>query len=126
MAAILSVSARPRLSDVTSDADLCAELLDEGLVAYVAGAGSLAEFRRWLSGSEADRLRIASRLAAVRRVILAFDAENCLPLVEPWLREVDATGEIPARLIRDRGDDDKNGAIVAEAAEQWLKRRLAA
>jgi hypothetical protein len=125
MAAILHAATRRQLSDMARDADLCAEVLDEGMVAYVTGARSIAEYRRWLSGSDEERLRAASRLAAVRRVILAFDAENCLPLVEPWLREVDATGEVPARLIRDKGDDEKVGAVVAEAAEQFLKRRVA-
>jgi hypothetical protein len=123
MAAILSALSRRQLSDMTSDADLCAEVLDEGLVAYVAGADSIDDYRRRLAGSDYDRVRVAVRLAATRRVILLFDAANCLFLAEPWLREHGAAGDTPARLIRDKGDDDKIAAIVAEAAEEWLARR---
>jgi hypothetical protein len=123
MAATLSATSRRHLSDLTGDAALCEEILDEGIVAYVAGADSVKEYRQRLTGTEDDRLRIASRLAAARRVILIFDAENCLPLAGPWLREIGATGETPAGLIRDKGDDEKVGAVVAEVAEQWVKRR---
>jgi hypothetical protein len=119
-------TSRRRLSDMMRDAALCGEVLDDGIVAYGAGAVSVMDYRRGLVGSEAERLRIAPRLAALRRVILIFDSANCLPLVGPWLREFGAAGDIPARLIRDKGDDEKVDAVVAEAAEQWVRRRQSA
>ena len=111
---------------MTRDATLCAEVLDESVVVYLAGADSVADYRRRLTGSEEDQLRVASRLAAARRVILVFDAENCLSLAGPWLREFGAAGDTPARLIRDKGDDEKTGAVVAEVAEQWVRRQVSA
>ncbi|GID26895.1 hypothetical protein C8E87_1981 [Paractinoplanes brasiliensis] len=109
--------------DLSRDAKVCAAVLDLALVAYLAGANSLGEYRHWLSEDSEKRRDVASRLAAARRVIAVFRAENRLALAEPWLREVGAAGDIPARVIRDKGDDEAIGVMVAEAASQWLKQR---
>ena len=116
-----SVVDRP-ISDVSRDHDVCAAILDPSLVAYIAGARSLAEYRRWLTGDVDHHRRIASRLAATRRVIAVFRSENRLAMAEPWLREADAAGDVPARVIREKGDDEAIGAMVAESASQWLKQ----
>ncbi|NMO54074.1 hypothetical protein HH310_23180 [Actinoplanes sp. TBRC 11911] len=104
------------------DAELCAAILDPSLIAYLAGARSLGEYRRWLSSDVAMR-RVAPRLAAAGRVIAVFHAENRLAMVEPWLREAGAAGDVPARVIRDKGEDEAIGTMVAEAASQWLTQR---
>lgn len=122
MAASLPTAAERPTQDVGRDAELCAAILDPSLIAYIAGARTLSEYQRWLSTDE-TRQRIASRLAATRRVIAVFRSENRLSMVEPWLREVSATGDVPARVIRDKGDDEGIGAVVAEAANQWLRLR---
>jgi hypothetical protein len=123
MSAILPALSHQQLSEMTSDAELCHQVVDDRIVAYITGAESIDDYRRQLYGSVETRMRIALRLAILRRVILLFDAENRLFLVEPWLREFGAAGDTPARLIRDKGDDDKVSAIIAEAAEAWLNRR---
>jgi hypothetical protein len=123
MAASMPTATERPVQDVSRDADLCAAVLDPSLIAYLAGARSLGEYRRWLSGDAETRRRIASRLAAARRVIAVFRAENRLAMAEPWLRELGAADDIPARVIRDKGDDEAIGAMVAEAASQWLKQR---
>ncbi|WP_133872826.1 hypothetical protein [Paractinoplanes brasiliensis] len=122
MAASASAVEGPVL-DLSRDAKVCAAVLDLALVAYLAGANSLGEYRHWLSEDSEKRRDVASRLAAARRVIAVFRAENRLALAEPWLREVGAAGDIPARVIRDKGDDEAIGVMVAEAASQWLKQR---
>jgi len=122
MTASVSAVERPVL-DVSRDAEVCAAVLDPSLVAYLSGAGSLGEYQRWLSEEGEKRRDVASRLAAARRVIAVFRAENRLALAEPWLRESGAAGDIPARVIRDKGDDEAIGTMVAEAASQWLKQR---
>lgn len=109
--------------DVARDHDVCAAVLDPSLIAYIAGARSVAEYRSWLTGDTETRRRIASRLSAVRRIIAVFRAENRLGMAEPWLREAGAAGDVPARVIRNKGDDEGIGAVVAEAATQWLKQR---
>jgi hypothetical protein len=113
-------------ADIMSDADLCTAVVGEELTAYVAGAESVGQYRRWLAGDAAGRRLIAPRLAATRRVVLAFQAENAVGLCQPWLRDVGAAaGDIPARIIRDKGDDEAVGAVLAEAAGDWLRRRRA-
>lgn len=101
---------------------MCAAVLDPSLVAYIAGARSLAEYRSWLTGDADTHRGIASRLSATRRVIAVFRAENRLAMAEPWLREAGAVGDIPARVIRDKGDDEAIGGMIAEAASQWLNQ----
>ncbi|WP_213013436.1 hypothetical protein [Paractinoplanes toevensis] len=117
-----SVADRP-IRDVSKDNDVCAAILDRSLIAYIAGARSLAEYGLWLTGDANTRCRIASRLLATRRVIAVFRAENRLAMAEPWLREAGAAGDIPARVIRDKGDDEAIGAMVADAASEWLRQR---
>jgi hypothetical protein len=123
MAAISPARTHRQQSDVARDADLCRAVLEERLIAYLCGADSVDEYREWLASGDQTDLRIALRLAITRRVILLFDAANCLPMAAPWLREFGAAGDTPARLIRDKGDDDKVSAIITEAVEQWLARR---
>ncbi len=112
-------------ADIMSDADLCAAVVGEELTAYVAGAESVGQYRRWLAGDAGRRRLIAPRLAATRRVLLAFQAENAVGMCQPWLRDVGAAGEVPARIIRDKGDDEAVGAVLAEAAGDWLRRHRA-
>jgi hypothetical protein len=123
MTASLPTATERSVADMSRDAELCATVLGAPLTAYIAGADSVDEYRRWLSGDGEARSRIAPRLAAVRRVITVFRAENWLSMVRPWLREAGAAGDIPARVIRDKGDDEAISAMVAEAASQWLRLR---
>jgi hypothetical protein len=123
MAASESAVERPVL-DLSRDAEVCAAVLDPSLVAYLAGASSLGEYQRWLAEEGAKRRDVAVRLAVARRVITVFRAENRLALAEPWLRESGAAaGDIPARVIRERGDDEAIFATVDKAAGQWLEQR---
>lgn len=122
MTASVSAVERPVL-DLLRDSEVCATVLDLSLVAYLAGAGSVGELQRWLAEEGDNRRGIGSRLAAARRVIAIFRAENRLGMAEPWLRESGAAGDVPARVIRDKGDDEAIGAMVAEAASQWLRQR---
>ena len=112
-------------TDLMSDAGLCAAVVGEELTAFVAGAESVGQYRRWLSGDAAHRRLIIPRLAATRRVLLAFQAQNAVGMAQAWLRDVGA-GEIPARIIRDKGDDEAVGTLLAEAADDWLRRRRVA
>lgn len=120
-----TISAEPdRLRiDVAADARLCEAALGEPLAAFLAGAESIAHYRRWLSGGDEELRPIAPRLAAARRVILVFEAENESALAAAWLREVGAAAEVPARMIRHKGDDESVGAHLAEAAARWMSRR---
>jgi hypothetical protein len=122
MAASVSAVEQPVL-DLSGDAEVCAAVLDPYLVAYLAGADSLREYERWLSGEGEGRRDAAPRLAAARGVIAVFRAENRLALAEPWLRESGEADDIPARVIREKGDDEKVGLMVTEAASQGLKQR---
>jgi len=122
MAASLSGVERPVL-DLSKDAEICAAILDSHLVAYLAGADSLAQYQGWLAGQGERERDPVPRLAAARGVIAVFRAENRLALAEAWLREPGAADGVPARVIREKGDDEKIGMMVAEAASQWLKQR---
>lgn len=114
-------------ADVNRDARLCTEVLGEPLTAYLTGADVLSEYRRWLAGDDESRRRIAPRLAAGRRVIQAFRADDATAMAQPWIREAGvAGGHMPARLIRDKGDDEAVGADLADAAARWLSARRSA
>jgi hypothetical protein len=112
--------------EVAADARLCEVALGEPLAAFVVSAESVGQYRRWLSGGEDELRSIAPRLAAARRVILVFEAENDSGLAAAWLREVGAAAEVPARMIRHKGDDESVGTHLAEAAVKWLSRRRSA
>ncbi|BEL06300.1 hypothetical protein Q0Z83_044910 [Actinoplanes sichuanensis] len=105
---------------VRTDARLCELVLGESVTAYLANADSVEEHRARLRVG-GDQLRgAAPRLAAVRRVILAFQIENALGSVATWLRFGHQPDEVPARIIRDQGDDERLCAGLAEAASKWL------
>lgn len=124
MAAQRSSATEHRTAEVLSDVGLCQAVLGEPLTAYLSGADTVGQYRRWLTaGGEEFHRRIAPRLAAARRVILSFRARNEVTMAQPWLREVSVTGDVPARFIRDKGDDETVGATLAEAAAQWLNER---
>jgi hypothetical protein len=125
MAVELSTESRRQVSDVMSDARLCVAVLGQPLTAYLAGADSLGQYRQWLADGDQLCQRIAPRLAAGRRVIMAFRAENEVAIAGPWLREVGPAGDVPARVIRDKGDDEAVGGVLADAAGQWLNSRSA-
>ncbi|MFF5076072.1 hypothetical protein ACFY36_03405 [Actinoplanes sp. NPDC000266] len=118
-------ASRERTADSTgatpsADARLCEAVLGELLTAFVAGAESVVQYRTWLTGTDDELRRIASRLAAARRVILVFQAENETRLVGAWLRDVGSAAEMPARMIRHKGDDESVGLQLADAAARWL------
>ncbi|XVU28414.1 hypothetical protein ACQPZJ_15620 [Actinoplanes sp. CA-054009] len=108
--------------DVAADARLCEAALGEPLTAFVAGAESVVQYRAWRDGTDDERRRIASRLAAARRVILVFQIENDTRLAMAWLRDVGSAAEVPARMIRHKGDDESVGLHLAESAARWLAR----
>ncbi|MFI5909606.1 hypothetical protein [Dactylosporangium sp. NPDC051541] len=106
----------------TSGIDRCVSLLGEELTAYIAGAGTVREFRLW----RADRRRwsdFGTRLQGAVEVADTFARANRLGAAAGWLREVGAAGiagRSPARLLREAtGDTFKR---VQEAAERFTKR----
>ena len=115
---------RPRTKpngDLGSLARQCVPVLGAELTAYLAGADSLGQFERWLTGSE----RLARELAAVRlaagaEIIRIFGAENVLSMVGPWLREIGEYAQAPARIIRAAGFDDDAIKDVIQAAIFWV------
>ena len=120
---------RPRTKptgDLGSLARQCVPVLGVELTAYLAGADSLGQFERWLTGDtrmpmDLGAVRLAAvRLAAGAEVIRIFGAENNLSMAGPWLREIGDYVEAPARTIRCAGFDDDAIKDVIQAATLWV------
>jgi hypothetical protein len=121
---------RPRTKpngDLGSLARHCVPVLGAELTAYLAGADSLGQFERWLTGTERMPRELAAvRLGAGAEIIRIFGAENSLSMVGPWLREIGEYAQAPARIIRNAGFDDDAVKDVIQAATMWTARQRAA
>ena len=109
--------------DVLSDARLCEVVLGEPLTAYLADAESVGQYRNRLFAGGDQLRRAVPRLAAARRVILAFQIENAVGSAAAWLRGFGSASDVPARMIREQGDDETLGTELAETAGKWLSDR---
>ncbi len=101
------------------DAELCVTALGAELTAYVAGAVSVAEFESWLSGARRPPWQVRRRLAAAAELVTVFEAANQSALAAAWLREMDPTGYVPARVLRFSSGDETSVKALLEAAEIW-------
>ena len=108
---------------VRTDATLCEVVLGEPLTAYLTGADSIGEYRAWLRGDGGRPHRVANRLAAARRVVLAFQIENATGTAAAWLRGFGAAADAPAEAIRNDGDNEILGTELEHTAGKWLSDR---
>ena len=101
------------------DAALCIVTLGAELTAYVAGATNVAEFDSWLAARDGPAWQVRRRLAAAAELVNIFVTANRSALTAAWLREMDPTGCMPARVLRFfRGDETSIKALL-EAGETW-------
>ncbi|AGZ45938.1 hypothetical protein [Actinoplanes friuliensis] len=109
------------LSPVDDQADLCVTALGRQLTAYVAGAGSVEEFESWFAGRARPDRRVAGRLSAAAEVISVFEAANRTTLAAAWLREMDPSGYVPARVLRLSEGDPTTAKALIETAIAWVQ-----
>ncbi|WP_433721878.1 hypothetical protein ACQP2Y_41955 [Actinoplanes sp. CA-051413] len=106
-------------SSVEDDAALCVTALGVELTAYVAGAASVAEFESWFAGGQRPAGPVRRRLAAAAELVNVFEAANQSALAAAWLRELDPTGYVPARVLRISEGDEASVKSLLEAAAIW-------
>jgi hypothetical protein len=113
----------PRVTEQDSPAvTLCVTALGADLTAFVTGADSREQFESWLVDPAAATPYLALRVAAAVELIDAFATGNRVSLAGPWLSEVGADGQVPARLLRVwTGDESlfktlQAGAVAAASA----------
>jgi hypothetical protein len=108
----------PRVTGQDSPAvALCVSALGVDLTAYVTGADSREQFESWLVDAAAATPYLALRVAAAVELIDAFATGNRVSLAGPWLSEVGADGQVPARLLRAwTGDESLFKTLQAGAA----------
>ncbi|MGW4941656.1 hypothetical protein ACWEOZ_08725 [Actinoplanes sp. NPDC004185] len=104
---------------VQDDAALCVTALGVELTAYVAGADSVAEFESWFAGGQRPAWPVRRRLAAAAELVNVFEAANQSALAAAWLRELDPTGYVPARVLRISSGDEASVKSLLEAAAIW-------
>ena len=106
-------------SSVADDAALCVTALGAELTAYVAGAASVAEFDSWFAGGRSPGWLVRRRLAVAAELVSVFEAANQSALAAAWLRELDPTGYVPARVLRLASGDEAGMKSLLEAAAIW-------
>lgn len=106
-------------SPVDNHAELCVAALGAELTAYLAGAASVAEFESWFTPPARPDGSVARRLAAAAEIISVFEAANRTALTGAWLREVDPSGYVPARVLRLSEGDEISVKALLEAAGAW-------
>jgi len=106
-------------ASVQDDAALCVTALGAELTAYVAGAATVAEFQSWLAADRGPGWQVRRRLAAAAEVVSVFASANQSALAPAWLREMDPTGYVPARVLRQSEADAISVKALLEAAEIW-------
>lgn len=109
-------------ASVLTDANICEVVLGEPLTAYLSGADSVELYHASLRADGDQLRRVANRLAAARRVILAFQIENAAGTAAAWLRGL-GTSDVPADAIREDGDNETLGAEMEQTASKWLSDR---
>ena len=103
---------------VEDDAALCVTALGAELTAYVAGAATVAEFESWLAAGPAPE-PVRRRLTAAAELVNVFGTANRSALTAAWLREMDPTGYVPARVLRLSEGDETTLKSLLEAATIW-------
>jgi len=106
-------------ASVQDDAALCVTALGAELTAYVAGAATVAEFESWLAAERGPDRQVRRRLAAAAELVSVFSSANQSALAPAWLREMDPTGYVPARVLRQSEADAISVKALLEAAEVW-------
>jgi hypothetical protein len=106
-------------ASVQDDAALCVTALGAELTAYVAGATTVAEFESWLAAERGPDWQVRRRLAAAAELVNIFESANQSALAPAWLREMDPTGYVPARVLRLSSADAISVKALLEAAEIW-------
>lgn len=105
-------------------ADRCRAALGADLTAYLAGAGSVAEFDSWRTATTAPACAHAVvRLVAGVELIRTFAADNLLSHLPHWLREMTDTEVgplVPARAIRSAGEEIQPIKTVLHAAHTYV------
>src|SRR4051794_14363236 len=104
---------------VHDDAALCVTALGPELTAYVTGAATLAEFESWFAAGHRPPRQVRRRLAAAAEVVSVFETANKSALAAAWLREMDPTGYVPARVLRLSEGDETSVKALLEAATIW-------
>lgn len=104
---------------VEDDAALCVTALGAELTAYVAGAATVAEFESWLVAGQPPAWQVRRRLAAAAELVSVFETANQSALAAAWLREMDPTGYVPARVLRLSEGDETSVKSLLEAATIW-------
>jgi hypothetical protein len=106
-------------TSVEDDAALCVTALGPELTAYVAGATTVAEFEAWFAGGRRPAWPVQRRLAAAAELVTVFDSANQSALAAAWLREMNSSGDVPARVLRSSSGDDSGVKSLLEAAVSW-------
>lgn len=106
-------------SPVDNHAELCVTVLGTELTAYVVGATTVSEFESWFTAPARPDSRVQRRLAAAAEIINVFETANRTALAGAWLREVDASGRVPARVLRRSEGDEVSVKALLEAATAW-------
>jgi hypothetical protein len=106
-------------TSVEDDAALCVTALGAELTAYVAGASTVAELESWLAAAQGPSPQVRRRLAAAAELVNVFEGANQTALAAAWLREMDPTGYVPARVLRRSEGDEISVKALLEAATIW-------
>jgi hypothetical protein len=106
-------------TSVEDDAALCVTALGVELTAYIAGAATVAEFESWFAAGRGPDGQVRRRLAAAAELINVFESANQSSLAAAWLREMDPTGYVPARVLRRSEGDEISVKALLEAAAIW-------
>ena len=106
-------------SSVDDHAALCVTALGAELTAYVAGAASVGQFESWFAPGHRPPWQVRRRLAAAAELVNVFETANQTALIAAWLREVDPSGYVPARVLRLSEGDESSVKALLEAAEVW-------
>ena len=104
---------------VDDHADLCVTALGSELTAYLAGAATVREFESWFAAPTRPGYLVRRRLAAAAEIISVFETANRTGFAAAWLREVDADGYVPARVLRMSEGDETSVKALLEAAAAW-------
>ncbi|OJF12503.1 hypothetical protein EDD30_5056 [Couchioplanes caeruleus] len=104
---------------VDDHAEVCVTALGNELTAYLAGATTVAEFRSWFAAPTRPGYAVRRRLAAAAEIVSVFESANHTDLAAAWLREVDAEGYVPARVLRLSEGDETSVKALLETAAAW-------
>ncbi|MFI5494789.1 hypothetical protein [Actinoplanes sp. NPDC051859] len=121
MTASVLARAGHRPASVDDHADLCVTALGRPLTAYLAGATTVPEFESWFTAPTRPGYAVRRRLAAAAEIVGVFETANHTELAAAWLREVDADGYVPARVLRLSEGDETSVKALLETASMWSR-----